>query len=197
MGEVEAQLVRADIGAGLADVGAETLAQRGVQEMGRGVVALGRAPGRVIDAREHGLLGRSVPCSIETSSAWSSPSRKTSSTRAGNRHRRIRSRRRRRPDRRRRVERRLGELDQERRPQMPAHGADGGRLKLGLIAGEPRGEAGGTRARERAHGGSAPVVLAARGAGAAARARARCASISRSNSPARRCRVPARPAARA
>ena len=62
--EVEAQLVGADVGAGLADVGAETLAQRRVQQVGGGVVALGGAPRRVIDAREHGLAPRcSVPCS--------------------------------------------------------------------------------------------------------------------------------------
>src|SRR5215203_5690534 len=39
VGEVEAELVRADRGAGLADVGPETLAQRRVQEVGGGVVA--------------------------------------------------------------------------------------------------------------------------------------------------------------
>ena len=43
VGEVEAQLVRADVGARLAHVGAEALAQRRVQQVRRGVVALGRA----------------------------------------------------------------------------------------------------------------------------------------------------------
>ena len=80
--EVEAQLVGADVGAGLAHVGAEALAQRGVQQVGRGVVALGGVAGGVVHAREHRLLGSSVPCSSTTASAWSSPRRKTSSTRA-------------------------------------------------------------------------------------------------------------------
>ena len=44
VGEVEAQLVGADVGAGLAYVGAEPLAQRRVQQVGGGVVALGGQP---------------------------------------------------------------------------------------------------------------------------------------------------------
>ena len=61
MAEVEAQLVGADVGAGLAHVRAEALAQRGVQQVGGGVVALGRVAGGVVDAREHGLLGVERP----------------------------------------------------------------------------------------------------------------------------------------
>ncbi len=57
MAEVEAQLVRADVGAGLAHVVAEALAQRGVQQVRRGVVALSGVARRVVDAREHGLAG--------------------------------------------------------------------------------------------------------------------------------------------
>ena len=77
--EVEAQLVGADVGAGLAYVGAEARAQRGMQQMRGGVVALGGPPRGVIDAREDRLFGRSEPCSRTTSSAWSSPRRKTPS----------------------------------------------------------------------------------------------------------------------
>ena len=36
-------------------MGAEALAQRGVQQVRRGVVALGRAAGVAVDAREHAL----------------------------------------------------------------------------------------------------------------------------------------------
>ena len=57
MAEVEAQLVGADVGAGLAHVLAEALAQRGVQQVGGGVVALGRVAGGVVDAGEHRLVG--------------------------------------------------------------------------------------------------------------------------------------------
>ena len=53
MGEVEAQLVRADVGARLAHVRAEALAQRGVQQVRRGVVGLGRVARRAVDARDH------------------------------------------------------------------------------------------------------------------------------------------------
>ncbi len=53
--EVEAQLVRADVGARLAHVRPEPLAQRGVQEVRGGVVALGRAPRGAIHARAHAL----------------------------------------------------------------------------------------------------------------------------------------------
>ena len=55
MAEVEAQLVRADVGAGLAHVAAEALAQRRLQQVRGRVVALGRVASRVIDLREHGL----------------------------------------------------------------------------------------------------------------------------------------------
>ena len=75
MGEVEAQLVGAHRGAGLAHVVAEPLAQRRVQEVGRGVVAHRRVAGLVVDhgfdrapPRVAGPLG-------STSSAWSSPTR--------------------------------------------------------------------------------------------------------------------------
>ena len=52
--EVEAQLVRADVGAGLAHVVAELAAQRSVQQVGRGVVAHRRQPLGALDDR----LGR-------------------------------------------------------------------------------------------------------------------------------------------
>ena len=55
VGEVEAQLVGPDVGAGLAHVRAEALAQRRVQEVGGGVVALGRAARGAVDARDHAL----------------------------------------------------------------------------------------------------------------------------------------------
>ena len=45
MGEVEAQLVGAHVGAGLAHVGAQPLAQRRVQQVGGGVVAHGGQAG--------------------------------------------------------------------------------------------------------------------------------------------------------
>ncbi len=47
--EVEAQPVRADVRAGLLDVGAEHLAQRPVQDVGRGVVAADRVAARSVD----------------------------------------------------------------------------------------------------------------------------------------------------
>ena len=53
MGEVEAQLVRAYVGAGLAHVAADPLAQCRLQQVRGGVVALGRVPGPMIDPREH------------------------------------------------------------------------------------------------------------------------------------------------
>ena len=56
MAEVEAQLVRPDVGAGLAHVRAEASPQRGLQQMRGGVVCLGRVPGRVVDPREHALV---------------------------------------------------------------------------------------------------------------------------------------------
>ena len=49
MGEVEAQPVRRVERAGLADMGAQHLAQRPVQEVGGRVVALDRAPAREVD----------------------------------------------------------------------------------------------------------------------------------------------------
>ncbi len=51
MGEVEAQLVRPDVGAGLTDVRAEPLAQRGVQQVSCGVIAHRREARRALDAR--------------------------------------------------------------------------------------------------------------------------------------------------
>ena len=56
VGEVEAQLVGADGGAGLAHVGAETLPQRRVQQVGRRVVAHRRVAGLAIDLSNHRLL---------------------------------------------------------------------------------------------------------------------------------------------
>ena len=53
--EVEAQLVGPDVGAGLPHVGPEPLAERRVQQVGRGVVALGRVPGGAIDVRVDAL----------------------------------------------------------------------------------------------------------------------------------------------
>ena len=82
MAEVEAQLVGADVGAGLAHVRAEALAQRGVQQVGGGVVGLGGVAGPRSTRARTRSPGASAPCSTATASAWSSPSRKTSSTRA-------------------------------------------------------------------------------------------------------------------
>ena len=53
--EVEAQLVGPDVGARLAHVRADALAQRRVQQVRRGVVARRRAPVRRIDARDDAL----------------------------------------------------------------------------------------------------------------------------------------------
>src|SRR3954465_6670208 len=50
-GEGEAQLVGADIRAGLTHVRPQPLAQRGMQQMRGGVVGLGRGPGPAVDAR--------------------------------------------------------------------------------------------------------------------------------------------------
>ena len=55
MGEVEAQLVGADVGAGLANVRSKPLPERRMQEVRRGVVALGRAPRAAVDSRVHAL----------------------------------------------------------------------------------------------------------------------------------------------
>ena len=55
VGEVEAQLVGPDVGAGLADVAAEALAQRGVQQVRGGVVGGRGAAGGGVDPREHPL----------------------------------------------------------------------------------------------------------------------------------------------
>ena len=49
MGEVEAQLVRSDVGARLAYVGAEALAQGRLEQVGRRVVGLGGVSETVID----------------------------------------------------------------------------------------------------------------------------------------------------
>jgi hypothetical protein len=53
VGEVEAQLVRADVRAGLAHVVAQALAQGSVQQVGGRVVALGGVADRRRDARHH------------------------------------------------------------------------------------------------------------------------------------------------
>ena len=53
VGEVEAQLVRPHVGARLADVRAEPLAQRRVQQMGGSVVAHGRQPRVALHGRTH------------------------------------------------------------------------------------------------------------------------------------------------
>ena len=58
MGEVEAQLVGADVGAGLAHVVAERLAQRRVQQVRRGVVGLRRGARGAVDARVDAGAGR-------------------------------------------------------------------------------------------------------------------------------------------
>ena len=75
VGEVEAQLVGADRGAGLADVVAEALAQRRVQEVGGGVVAHRRVARLVVDQRLDGDARLDRPPTGSTSSAWSSPTR--------------------------------------------------------------------------------------------------------------------------
>ena len=81
--EVEAQLVRADVGAGLAHVAAEALAQRRLQQVRRRVVGLGRVARAAVDrAPAPARPARSSPCSTRPISAWSSPRRNTSSTRA-------------------------------------------------------------------------------------------------------------------
>ena len=53
--EVEPQLVRAYVGAGLVDVGAEQLPERRVQQMGGGVVALGGVAGGAVYVGVHPL----------------------------------------------------------------------------------------------------------------------------------------------
>ena len=58
--EVEAQLVGADVGAGLAHVRAERLAQRGVQQVRRGVVGLRRGARSAVDARDDPLARAAV-----------------------------------------------------------------------------------------------------------------------------------------
>jgi hypothetical protein len=57
MAEVEAQLVRSDVGPRLANMTAKPLAQRSVKQVGSGVIARGRVPGGVVDARDY-LLAR-------------------------------------------------------------------------------------------------------------------------------------------
>ena len=72
-----------DVGAGLAHVAAEPLAQRGVQQVGGGVVALGGAARAAVDLRHHALVRLVISPSIGSStSTWSSSSRSTSLTRA-------------------------------------------------------------------------------------------------------------------
>ena len=55
VGEVEAQLVRADVRARLPHVGAEPPPERRVQQVRGGVVALGRVPRGAIDVRVDAL----------------------------------------------------------------------------------------------------------------------------------------------
>ena len=55
VGEVEAQVVGSDQRTGLTDAFAQHLAQRGVQQMGRRVVALGRQTMRRVDSQGHFL----------------------------------------------------------------------------------------------------------------------------------------------
>lgn len=55
VGEVEAELVGADVGAGLPDMRPEPRPQRRVQQMRGGVVALGRVARRRVHTREHAL----------------------------------------------------------------------------------------------------------------------------------------------
>ena len=61
MGEVKAQLVGADVGAGLVHVGPQPPAQRGVQQVGGGVVAGGGVAGGAIDVGVHALAGLERP----------------------------------------------------------------------------------------------------------------------------------------
>ena len=72
--EVEAQLVGPDVGARLAHVGAEPLAQRRLQQVGGGVVALrGDALARTSTRASTASPGCSSPRSSTTLRAWSSP----------------------------------------------------------------------------------------------------------------------------
>ena len=61
VGEVEPQLVGPDVRAGLADVVPEPPAQRRVQQVRGGVVALGRVPRRAVDVRVDALAGLELP----------------------------------------------------------------------------------------------------------------------------------------
>ena len=62
MTEVEAQLVRSHVGAGLAHVRAQHPAKGRLQQMGRRVIALGGTPGAGVHARQHRLaLGQRAP----------------------------------------------------------------------------------------------------------------------------------------
>ncbi len=79
--EVEAQLVGADVGARLADVAANPLAQGGLEQVGGGVVALGGMTGDAVHASQDRLARVKSPRSSTTSIAWSSPSRNTWLTR--------------------------------------------------------------------------------------------------------------------
>ena len=64
------------------DVTPKPLAQRRVQQVRGGVVALGRVAGGAIDVRADPLAGLDSPRSGTTATTWSSPRRSTSSTRA-------------------------------------------------------------------------------------------------------------------
>ena len=173
VGEVEAQLVRADVGAGLADVGAEALAQRGVQEVRRRVVALGRAAGVAVDLREHPLAVVQLAAQrleherLVVAEAHDVDDLRAAAAVLALDHARV-------------VhlaaaggvERGLDELGQ-RAAVLGGHRRDRGRLLGRLVAGEDA--RGARRGRERAQ--LLARVLPTLAAGADARARTRCSSI--------------------
>ena len=61
VGEVKAQLVGTDVGAGLVDVIAQASPQRGVQQVRSRVIARGRVAHGAVDVRVHALAGRERP----------------------------------------------------------------------------------------------------------------------------------------
>ena len=175
MGEVEAQLVRADVRAGLAHVVAEPRAQRGVQQVRGGVVGLRsrgarrgrrcattRSPAcgvprvtsttqRLVVARAHDAVDAQLAVAVL---AGDDAGVADLAAALG-------------------VERGLGELD-PRAPVLLAHAADDGvRLEL-LVAGEGR-----RLGRQLAHD---LLGLARPSSPAAADERVRCSPIRRSNS---------------
>ena len=157
-----------DVGAGLAHVRAEALAQRRVQEVRGGVVALGGAARGAVDERDHALalvqLARDrlehqhlvVADPQHVGDARGAVARLAADlagvvdlAAAGG------------------VERRLDELDQQP-PVLPVHRADRRRLLDGLVAGEGRVEA----RRVGEHPRALAVLVAAAAPGARARPRA-------------------------